>query len=738
MTGSHGALRRAGLCGALALVALLWFAGDAHAARYAIAQCGWHIGRDAEWSDTSGDKFRQDAYCVTPDGQDPFDGVHMKSITRDAAAGVAGTRLARWRWEAPPGTGITAVRGTWWHALHDGLEHRLGAPDGSGGFDVVRAADATDTTPTQFSAGFSPPRNAFESRLLCARGTERACLFDSPSFSSVRALTITLEDGFTPVAAMAGQILDPGWRRGTQTLNFGAADVGSGVRYTQNFVDGSIVGTTDYPCGQVTIGGEVRGTRMMPCGGGGLGVQSIATGQFSDGPHTLRTCVTDFAGNVGCSDPRPLLVDNTAPAAPRGLAVGGGDSWHPTNGFDLSWTNPGQGAASLIAGASYRITSFDGYDSGVTYVAGDGITSLGGLTVPRAGAYAVQIWLRDAAGNEDAGNSALGILRFDDVAPTVAFRSEREVGRPENVRAQVADAPSGVAAGSIEFRRIGEQPWRSLDTAVVRAQDGGGLDLLAHFRSDAVTPGTYEFRAEVADAAGNTAATTLRSDGTRMSLRAPLKPQTRLVARLRIAKRRGEHLTARFGTRAGVDGRLVDADGRGLAGERLSVVVRPARGAFAKPAVRAVRTGPRGGFHLALAAGTSRRINVRFAGSEALSAAPTQSLALRVRGGVKLRAAPTDLRNGQTVRLSGGVMTRGAPIPRRGKLIAIEYLESQGRHWRPVLVTRTDRSGHFRTRYRFHYISGTARIRLRATALPEDGWPYASGYARPVTVRVRG
>ena len=52
-----------------------------------------------------------------------------------------------------------------------------------------------------------------------------------------------------------------------------------------------------------------------------------------------------------------------------------------------------------------------------------------------------------------------------------------------------------------------------------------------------------------------------------------------------------------------------------------------------------------------------------------------------------------------------------------------------------MLVTRSDHSGRFHARYRFRYVSGAARIRLRAVALAEERWPYAPGASRPVTVR---
>jgi hypothetical protein len=139
---------------------------------------------------------------------------------------------------------------------------------------------------------------------------------------------------------------------------------------------------------------------------------------------------------------------------------------------------------------------------------------------------------------------------------------------------------------------------------------------------------------------------------------------------------------------------------------------------------------------LRLAPGTSRRISVSFPGNDSLAPAGHRPLDLRVRAGLILRATPTALATGQSVHLVGRVRSRGAPIPRRGKLVAIQYLEEASGRWRPVLVTRTDHDGRFRTRYRFRYIHGAARIRLRATALAEERWPYAPGSSPPVTVTV--
>src|SRR4051812_16248061 len=98
MSGTRFAVGRIVAMGVLlALSVLLLAAAKASAGKYAVAQCGWYVGADASWADTTGGaKFRPDAFC-TPSGPDPFDGAHLKSFTRDGQQTVSGTRFARWR-----------------------------------------------------------------------------------------------------------------------------------------------------------------------------------------------------------------------------------------------------------------------------------------------------------------------------------------------------------------------------------------------------------------------------------------------------------------------------------------------------------------------------------------------------------------------------------------------------------------------------------------------------------------
>jgi hypothetical protein len=755
MSGTRGGLGRIVAMGiALALALLLLAAREATAGKYDVAQCGWHLDADADWADTTGGaKFRPDAWCATPPGADPFDGAHMKSFTKGGST-VSGTRFARWRWVAPPTTGITRVSGTWWHTLHDGMEQRIGTDGWNGDFSPFAAAGGTDVTPRAFVAGFGSPQPALEDRLLCARAESKWCSIEPDSWSAVRALTITVEDDTNPAAGVSGELVDGGWQVGGQGIGFWGNDAGAGLRFSETLLDGNRVSLYEYPCAKAMIEGVWRATRMQPCATNVSGGAFVDTARFSDGPHSLGHCAIDFAGNAACISPLTVLIDNSPPAHPRNLALAGGDGWRRLDDFDFSWNNPDQGPASPIAGAFWRITGPAGYDTGVKLASGRDISSLIDRTLPRPGIFSFHIWLRDEAGNSNPASEVEVPMRLDDVPPGVAFEPVQDTTGPElpqSVGAEVSDEYSGPAGGRISYRRLNAEQWTELPTRV-QPGDAAGTERLLADLPNGLDPGTYVFRADAADAAGNAASTTRRADGTEMALRktpppvAPSRPvekpaprtKARVFARLRWGRRSGPSVTVPFDAGVALTGRLVDANGAGLSGRSLRVVARPSRGAVTPARVDTVQTGEHGGFRLALPAGPSRRITVSYLGELGLAAARRPGLALRVRGAAILHASPRQLRNGRSVRLWGRVRSRGAPVPRRGKLVAIQYYETAAHRWRPILVTRSDHDGRFRAGYRFRYVTGTAKIRLRAVALAEERWPYAPGASHSVTVRVTG
>ena len=548
--------------------------------------------------------------------------------------------------------------------------------------------------------------------------------------AGVRGLTITIDDSQKPSTSVSGTLAGGSWMRGTQSLKFASTDVGSGLRYGQTLVDGSIRVQTEHTCGKELIAGQWRGTRMRPCSLSAGGTHTLNTAGLGDGPHRLRQCAIDFAGNSGCMADRTIRTDNTAPAAPRQLYVAGGGAWQRTNGFDLSWLNPDQGSAAPIVVTRHRVTG-PGYDSGPVSQFGAG--PIRRLTVPVAGEYRVAVWLVDQAGNVNPAATAETMVRLDDVAPSGYFL-EPGADRPEHLRVPVSDGHSGVAGGVISYRRLDGGSWRQLETKF----DWAGQTLETDFPSEDVSPGTYEFEARIYDRAGNGFVTRRRGNGSSLTLRAPLKARTSLTARLRRGKRSGLELKVPYGGTARVTGRLIGARGRGLPGQRVRVAQAPAPGSLAAGSSIRATTGRNGYFSAVLPRGTSRRVSVGFAGTRKLTASSAGPLDLRVKGSLSLKAGPRHLKTGEKLRLRGRVHARWARRPARSSLVAIQYFEEAARRWRPVLVTKAGRNGNFHASYRFRYITGSARIRLRAVLLPSRFFPFESAASKTVRVEVEG
>jgi 5-hydroxyisourate hydrolase-like protein (transthyretin family) len=715
-----------------ALAVVLLAAPDARGARYSVAQCGWKIGHDASWLETSSNKFNSSTWCAVPAGSDPWDGVHVTSGTRPSTVSVTGTRFARWRWQAPQGTGIVTVQGDRWHVLKDNFEHRLGSVPQGGSFRAFAEHRTTDTVRRDFSASFSPHAAAFESRLLCARTEDRFCTVSGTSLAGVRGLTITLDDPARPSAAISGQLTSGNWLRGDQALEYSGSDAGSGLRYAQTQVDGAMISSTEHACSMALIQGQWRGKKMQPCPVTANGTHTIRTAALSDGPHELRHCAVDFAGNTGCPSAATIRTDNTAPAAPRSLTVAGGDGWRRNNGFTLTWAIPPQGAAAPVTGARYRVTGPASFDTGP--LATSDVESAPGIQLPAAGEYQASVWLVDAAGNEDTSATAGATLRFDDVPPSI-YLLDPGASDPERLMAPVSDAHSGPAGGLLAVRREGSERWHDLQTSMAEGEDGRML--IARFPSDDLPPGRYAVRATAFDHAGNETVTTRRGNGAHLVLDAPLRTETDLRARLVGPRGSGTSVRVPFAAGARLSGRLLRKEGGGLPGQEVAVTVTPSPGSGDRPWVRTVRTGSSGRFLVRLAPGTSRRVGVTFAGSRRFGRSSVGPLELGVLGSLSLRAVPRGLATGERIRFSG-LVRRGAARRLPGTLVAIRYLERSTGAWRPVLVTRTRQDGTYAASYRFRHVTGIARIRFRASLLPSPEFPYLPAASRVVEVRVRG
>ncbi len=703
----------------------------AAAARYVVAQCGWHVGQDAGWFDSSADKFGKSSYCQTPDSADAFDGVHLISQVKGSARGVGGTKFASWRWQAPNGTGIVNVHGQRWQYLRDGFQHRLGGVPQNGSFSPFLELDTSDGTKRDFWHGFSPYARAFESRLACRRPSSKNCPVNGTILAGVRSLTISIDDAVRPTAQVSGALAGSAWQRGPRALSFSNRDTGSGLRFAWTLIDGALRASSEMRCAKRLISGQWRGTKMQPCPTAASGSQTIDTRALADGPHRLRHCAFDFAGGSGCTPDRTIRVDNNPPAAPRSLTVTGGEGWHRSNGFGLSWANPEQGAASPIASSFFRLSGPGEYAGGPWGRAAT--TRIDGIRVPGPGEYRVRVWLADQAGNSDERHSAEVALKFDNVPPTGYFVEPSE-DDPARIEVPVADRYSGVAGGSISWRSGAGGGWHSLPSRYL----AGESRLVADFPDD-MPRGSWILRAAIADRAGNLTVTDRRANGSPMTVRTPLKEETSLTVGLARTARSGRGGTAiPYGGRAHLGGRLTGVEAGGIGGVELTVSARPRPGSRGGVTSRAVRTDARGYYDLWLSRGPGRRVSVKFAGTKRLERSSSATIDVKVRGRLTFRARPKRLRTGRRVFFRGRVAARGAWHPVHGNLVQIQYFEESARRWRPVALTRTDRHGRYRTSYRFRYITGLARIRLRAVLLPASRFPYRRAVSKPLTIQVRG
>ena len=442
-----------------------------------------------------------------------------------------------------------------------------------------------------------------------------------------------------------------------------------------------------------------------------------------------------------------MLIDNNPPAHPRNLALAGGDGWRRVNDFDLSLgeSRPGAGEPDrrrLTGGSPGRPASTPAS------------SSRRAATSPRCADVRLPRRRRLHAAGLAARRSRQRVARVGGrrsrCASTTCRRGSpsSRPGRRRDSRQRsapsVTDAHSGPASGRDPLPAARR---RAVDRAADQARAGRRRRRRAAGRDDARRPRPRHLRLprrrgrrgrqHRLDHAARRRHRDGAAQGRRRRPRGTCRPRpaatprakTRVFARLRWRHRRGpqRHRAVRRRAR-----RSAAACSTPTAPASPAAGCGSSRGPRAAPSpagrVDTVRTGSHGGFRLALPAGPSRRITVSFARRRrARRLAPAGPGAAGARRASRSTPRRRPCAPASRCASGAGCGPAGAPLPRRGKLVAIQYYETAARRWRPVLVTRSDHSGRFRARYRFRYISGTARIRLRAVALAEERWPYAPG-----------
>ena len=517
-----------------------------------------------------------------------------------------GTRFARWRWERAAGTGD-----------HPGARHLVARPprrhasSGSAAVDLgrrlrpLRGRRRHRHGPARVRrAASSPPQPAFEDRLLCARGREQVVHARAAgSWSALRALTITVEDDRAPAAWTRRRAHWPAaGGAASSALDFAGGDAGGGVRFGETTLDGARVDLTEYPCAKALIGGEWRATRMQPCltSVAGAARRSTPPG-FSDGPHTARPLRHRLRrqrrlhsrrhGRRSTTTRRPIRATSRSPAA----RAGGGSTTSTSPGPTPTRARRARSAAPT-GGSSAPPATTPASSSPPAATSPRSPTA----RCPAPGAYSLQLWLRDEAGNDEPRLGGDGAAALRRRAARRRLRAGRRRGRAScrAGRAEVSDAHSGPGRGQILYRRLDAERWIELPTQSSTAEATPSAASLVARDPASLAPGTYVFRADAVDAAGNAASTHAarrrhrdgdaqaaaaaagRAAGRRGQLPPPgaRRGSSPACAAATVAATRSPCPSARPPL---LSGRLTRADGAGLAGRELRVVSRPSRGALA-------------------------------------------------------------------------------------------------------------------------------------------------------------
>ncbi len=265
---------------------------------------------------------------------------------------------------------------------------------------------------------------------------------------------------------------------------------------------------------------------------------------------------------------------------------------------------------------------------------------------------------------------------------------------------------------------MGTTDWQPLFTQKLPGE------LRARVDSAAETPGTYEFMAAATDVAGNAAETTLREDGSPMTLEFPLRSGVDLGAH--IVPGGSKRTTVAFGKSARVTGRLLDAAGQPLAGKTIVVDEDFGEGALIDHRVRTVVTDDTGRWSSKLPAGPTRSVSAEYEGDQRYLETVAGAGRLVVRTGAKLGLRRKHVPEGRSTTFTGRIERLGARIPPGGKLVQIQYQDPTTGRWSTVRNPfRTRSDGRFRFKYGFgtHYVQDVS-IRFRLKVPSEQGWPY--------------
>lgn len=615
--------------------------------------------------------------------------------------------FARWEFTAPPSTSITAYDLDWSYYVHRntfvGTQPSTGTAGGVG-FD----SDATEmfdqaTQANSSAAGtqatpVNRKRSGFDAATLRATAvcTAPTCNAEfgatNARFDLYRSV-VTLLDSMSPqVGTAGGEAVDQATWSGSKDVTFTATDQGGGVYRLLTRVDGATINqqVVNDNAGRCADADPTGGTAYQfiyprPCSLSTSGSTTIDTTTLPEGSHSVRLVVEDAAGNeTTLYGPVTKTIDNVPP--------------------------PRNTVAPAISGTP---------QVGRTFVASPGAWDPYGLSGPT---FEYQ-WRRCDAAGASCSDVAGATAPTYDLGATDAYRRMLVAVRATTTEGSTwaVSAPSGIVADT-----AGNTVAPSTNTT--SGADGtNGTDGSSGISGPDGASGTGT------TGANGTSATAAGAEGRGAPNGDNPSDQAFLTAY--FAKTRKSRLTAGYGRRTVVGGKLTDRSGVGIRDARIELVSTNAV-AGAKPLDKGgARTRQDGSWTLILPKNvSSRRLSFGYR-SHANDPRPVSEalLTLRVRAGLSMRVAPKRTRNGGTIRFAGRLL--GRPLPARGKVVELQARDKGAKKWITFKTMRA-KGGRFSARYTFRRTSRRVTYEFRARAREDGGYPFATGVSRLVRVRV--
>lgn len=206
-------------------------------------------------------------------------------------------------------------------------------------------------------------------------------------------------------------------------------------------------------------------------------------------------------------------------------------------------------------------------------------------------------------------------------------------------------------------------------------------------------------------------------------------------AKARLSLSGPNRLRLRYGRTGRTTLSLRDERGRAISGASVVVLQRlsvPGAGfaALQSPLI----TNEDGKVRLVIDSGPSRTLRFVYDPKLKQSSEIAHDLRVTVVSRTSFATDRSNLRNGQTVRFLGRVLSR--PVPAGG--VVIDLQARVGSRWQSFRSVRTAADGKWRSSYRFTSTRGVQTYTFRAVVRGDTGFPYRPSVSRHVKVTVRG